>query len=199
MLWPAADEDGVLADYYVYDEKSLGKLRRYLDWTQASIIPCAGITAWSALKAATTGQGVLIQGKSCMRLTIRYQVTPLGIGIGGVAMFASKLARFPGLQVILSSSSDQELEDVCKMFPEPPTLTVDYAECPGWHEEVLKHTDGVGVDFVSENGGPGTSIHSMKSCRRGGTTSQVGYLDREEFKDVQDILPLSIDRRITIR
>ena len=60
--WPVADEDGVLADYLVFDERSLGKLPDYLDWVQASIIPCAGVTAWSALKGAEIGQSVLIQG-----------------------------------------------------------------------------------------------------------------------------------------
>lgn len=61
--WLAADEDGVLTDYLVYDEKVLGKLPTYLDWIQASIIPCAGVTAWSALKGAGIGQTVLVQGK----------------------------------------------------------------------------------------------------------------------------------------
>lgn len=61
--WLAADEDGVLADFLVYDEKVLGKLPTYLSWTQASTIPCAGVTAWSALKGAEIGQSVLIQGK----------------------------------------------------------------------------------------------------------------------------------------
>ena len=61
--WLAADEDGVLADYLVYDEKVLGRLPTYLDWIQASTIPCAGVTAWSALKGAQIGQSVLIQGK----------------------------------------------------------------------------------------------------------------------------------------
>lgn len=62
--WLAADEDGVLADYLVYDEKVLGKLPTYLDWVEACMIPCAGVTAFSALKGAVIGQSVLIQGKS---------------------------------------------------------------------------------------------------------------------------------------
>lgn len=66
--WLAADEDGVLADFLVYDEKVLGKLPTYLDWIQASIIPCAGVTAWSALKGAVIGQSVLIQGKCCIAI-----------------------------------------------------------------------------------------------------------------------------------
>ncbi|KAL8883475.1 MAG: hypothetical protein Q9192_007146 [Flavoplaca navasiana] len=53
--WLAADEDGVLADFLVYDDKVLGKLPTYLDWVQASFVPCAGVTAWSALKGAGIG------------------------------------------------------------------------------------------------------------------------------------------------
>ena len=60
--WLAADEDGVLADYVVFEEWKVCKLPGYLDWVSASIIPCAGTTAWSALKGVGIGQSVLIQG-----------------------------------------------------------------------------------------------------------------------------------------
>ena len=68
--WLAADEDGVLADYLVFDEGKLCKLPAYLDWVEASIIPCAGVTAWTALKDIGIGKSVLIQGLSvCMELS----------------------------------------------------------------------------------------------------------------------------------
>ena len=195
----AADEDGVLADYLVYDEKVLGKLPTYLNWIQASIIPCAGVTAWSALKGAEIGQSVLIQGK-CYIVDLNTIIgTDISPGTGGVAMFALKLAKAAGLKVILSSSSDQKLKTVCEQFPEPPILTVNYAQNPNWHEDVLKHTNGVGVDIVLENGGPGTLLKSMKCTRRGGVVSQVGYLDRKKFDDALEILPTLIDRRIILR
>jgi NADPH:quinone reductase-like Zn-dependent oxidoreductase len=60
--WLAADEDGVLADYLVFSEKKLCKLPAHLDWVGASIIPCAGVTAWTALKDIGIGKSVLIQG-----------------------------------------------------------------------------------------------------------------------------------------
>jgi NADPH:quinone reductase-like Zn-dependent oxidoreductase len=60
--WLAADEDGVLADYVIYDERVLGKLPLHLTWVEASIIPCAGTTAWSAIKGVGFGSTVLIQG-----------------------------------------------------------------------------------------------------------------------------------------
>jgi NADPH:quinone reductase-like Zn-dependent oxidoreductase len=60
--WLAADEDGVMADYLVFDERVLCKLPRYLSWEEAAIVPCAGVTAWSALKGMQIAQTVLIQG-----------------------------------------------------------------------------------------------------------------------------------------
>lgn len=198
--WLAADEDGVLADYLVYDEKVLGKLPTYLEWVQASMVPCAGVTAWSALKGAEIGQSVLIQGMSIAKLRFRTrQLTKSTLGTGGVAMFALKLARSMGLKVILSSSSDKKLKTVCDQFPYPSILTVNYATNADWHEDVLKHTGGIGVDLVLENGGPGTLLKSMKCTRRGGIVSQVGYLDRQKFDDALEIIPTLIDRRILLR
>ncbi|KAK4619372.1 Zinc-type alcohol dehydrogenase-like protein [Fulvia fulva] len=198
--WLAADEDGVLADYLVYDEKVLGKLPTYLDWVQASIVPCAGVTAWSALKGAEIGQSVLIQGlPDYRRRAYDVRLTKFVTGTGGVAMFAPKRARSMGLKVILSSSSDKKLKNVCDLFTEPPILTVNYATNAEWHEDVLKHTDGAGVDLIVENGGPGTLLKSMKCTRRGGTISQVGHLDRQKFDDALEIVPTLIDRRILLR
>lgn len=114
-------------------------------------------------------------------------------------MFALKLARAAGLKIVLSSSSDQKLRAVCKQFPNPPILTVNYANNPEWHEDVLGHTNGIGVDLVLENGGPSTLLRSMKCTRRGGVISQVGYLDRKEFDGITELLPTLIDRRIVLR
>lgn len=61
--WLAADEDGVLADHVVFDQSVLCKLPEYLDWVQASIVPCAGVTAWAALEGFGVGRSVLIQGR----------------------------------------------------------------------------------------------------------------------------------------
>jgi NADPH:quinone reductase-like Zn-dependent oxidoreductase len=60
--WLAADEDGVMADHVVFDESLLVKLPDHLDFVQAATIPCAGTTAWSAVKGASPGKTVLIQG-----------------------------------------------------------------------------------------------------------------------------------------
>lgn len=114
-------------------------------------------------------------------------------------MFALKLARAAGLKVILSSSSDTKLDRIKQQFSDPPLLTVNYATNSQWHEEVLKLTDGVGVDLVVEIGGTQTLVKSLKCTRRGGTVSQVGYLSKQNLDDLAEFLPTLIDRRIILR
>lgn len=121
------------------------------------------------------------------------------LGTGGVSMFAIKLARAAGLKIILSSSSDSKLKRIKEKFPDPPLLTVNYATNPDWHEEVLKITDGLGVDLVVEVGGASSIVKSMHCTRRGGIVSIVGYLSGKGHESLEELIPLSIDRRIILR
>lgn len=114
-------------------------------------------------------------------------------------MFALKLARAAGLKVILTSSSDEKLKSMREKFPSPPLLTVNYGTNPAWHEEVLKLTDGAGVDLVIEVGGTQSLVKSLKCTRRGGVISQVGYLSKQDVNELSELLPLLIDRRVNLR
>jgi NADPH:quinone reductase-like Zn-dependent oxidoreductase len=60
--WLAADEDGVLADYLIFEERILSILPSRLSWTEACLIPCAGTTAWAALEGFGMGKFVVIHG-----------------------------------------------------------------------------------------------------------------------------------------
>ena len=60
--WLSADEDGVLAEYVVFEERVVSRLPEYLSWEEACTVPCAGVTAWMALKGTGIGGSVLIQG-----------------------------------------------------------------------------------------------------------------------------------------
>ncbi|OAG45201.1 hypothetical protein AYO21_00549 [Fonsecaea monophora] len=195
--WLAADEDGVLADYLVFSEEKLTKLPEHLDWAEASLIPCAGVTAWAALKDIGVGKSILIQAPATTPSSKTNKKTFKGTG--GVAMIALKLARTAGLKVILSSSSDAKLGRIKAQFPTPPLLTVNYAKNPQWHQEVLDLTGGAGVDLVLEMGGTQTLVKSMKCTRRGGTVSQVGYLSKQSLDDLAEFVPVLIDRRIILR
>ncbi|KAJ5383553.1 Polyketide synthase enoylreductase [Penicillium concentricum] len=168
--WLAADEDGVMADHIIFDADALCKLPGYLDWVEAATIPCAGVTAWSALK-----------------------------GTGGVSVFALKLVRAAGLRVILTSSSDKKLEQMKMKYSNPPIMTTNYSQTPEWDKEILKLTNDVGVDIIVETGGSSSLIKSIRCTRRGGVVSQVGYLSRQDPNDLRELIPTIIDRRTILR
>ena len=62
--------DGVLAEYRIFPAHALVKTPPHLDDAEAAALPCAGLTAWSAvvkLGAVRPGQTVLTQGSGGVR------------------------------------------------------------------------------------------------------------------------------------
>jgi NADPH:quinone reductase-like Zn-dependent oxidoreductase len=110
-----------------------------------------------------------------------------------------KLARASGLRIILTSSSDEKLKTVKEQFGKPDIETINYKTNPEWHEEVLKLTNGIGVDLVVENGGSSSLVKSMLCTRRGGIVSQVGYLGGPRPEHLKEFVSTIIDRRLNIR
>jgi NADPH:quinone reductase-like Zn-dependent oxidoreductase len=113
-------------------------------------------------------------------------------------MFALKLSRAAGLWVILSSSSEEKLQQIKAQFPGLPLPSVNYKR-PTRHENVLGRTNGAGFDLVLEMGGMGSLVQSIKCTRRGGTVSQIGYLGRQDPSDLAELLPILVDRRVNLR
>jgi len=150
--------DGVLAEYAVFDEDGLVSIPAHLSYEEAACLPCAGVTAWNALFAfrpLSPGQSVLV------------------LGTGGVSIFALQFAHAAGARVIATSSSDAKLARARELGA---TDTINYRQHPEWQNEVLRLTDGRGVDYVVEVGGPGTLPRSVEAARLGGTLSLIGVL-----------------------
>src|SRR5262245_1684528 len=76
-LLGGAAADGVLADFAVLDEASLVHVPAHLTDEEAATLPCAGVTAWSALLSL----GSISPGDSVVVL-----------GTGGVSVFALQFA-----------------------------------------------------------------------------------------------------------
>jgi NADPH:quinone reductase-like Zn-dependent oxidoreductase len=114
-------------------------------------------------------------------------------------MFTLKLARSAGMKVIMTSSSDKKLSQISAQSTDLPLLILNYSTHPEWHEEVLKLTDGIGVDLVVEVGGSNLLVKSMKCTRHGGTISQVGYLSKKDPAHMDEFLDVLIDPRIVLR
>src|SRR5215470_4327194 len=86
--------DGVLTEYRVFPAHALVKTPQHLTDVEAAALPCAGLTAWSAvvkLGGVKPGRTVLTQGT------------------GGVSLFALQFAKMCGARVIGTLSSDAKL------------------------------------------------------------------------------------------
>ena len=124
----------------------------------AATLPCAAVTAWRAL----VDLGRVAPGE-----------TVLLIGTGGVSIFALQFARLAGARALVISSSDEKLERARKLGADG---CINYRTSPDWEREVLKLTDGRGVDHVLEVGGSGTLSRSIASVAVGGRIALIGVL-----------------------
>lgn len=150
--------DGTLAELAVFDQEGLVRTPDVLTDEEAATLPCAAVTAWSALVTEgnlTAGDTVLVQGT------------------GGVSLFALQLAKILGARVIATSSSDEKLARVRAMGADE---TINYDELPLWGARARELTGGNGVDHVVEVGGAGTLQQSLQATRFGGTISLIGNL-----------------------
>ena len=150
--------DGTLAEYIVVDEEGLVHAPASLSDVAASTLPCAGLTAWSALVT----QGGVKAGD-----------TVVVLGTGGVSMFALQMAKLLGARVIVTSSQDEKLERAQALGADHG---INYRQTPSWSKAVGALTDGRGADCIVEVGGAGTLEESLRAVRVGGLISLIGVL-----------------------
>ncbi len=150
--------DGVLAEYVVFEQDGVVRIPDHLSYEEGATLPCAGVTAWNALyagKPLRAGESVLV------------------LGTGGVSIFALQFAKAAGARVIATSSSDEKL---AKAKALGASDGVNYRQHPEWQEEVMRLTNGRGVDHVVEVGGAGTLQRSVEAARIGGQVHLIGIL-----------------------
>ena len=150
--------DGVLCEYRVFPEAGVLHTPTQLSDIEAAALPCAGLTAWSAV----ISQGEVGPGD---RVVVQ--------GTGGVSIFALQFAKMAGAEVIATSSSDEKLEKVRALGADH---VINYRTTPEWGKAVREMTDGAGVDHVVEVGGADTLRQSIRAVRVGGRISLIGVL-----------------------
>jgi NADPH:quinone reductase-like Zn-dependent oxidoreductase len=149
--------DGCLQQYLAVRASALVRVPSHLTDLEAATLPCAGVTAWSALRAGGLAPGQVVVAQ----------------GTGGVSLFVVQLAKAHGATVILTSSSDAKLEIGASLGADH---LVNYQRCADWHDEVRALTDGRGADIVVDVGGAETLGKSVLATRMGGTVPIVGVL-----------------------
>lgn len=150
-------EPGALEEFKLVDSAAVVKAPEHLDWAEIATLPIVFTTAWNGLVAGNIGAGSTI----------------VVLGTGGTSLAALQLGKAQGARVIVTSSSDERLEQARQLGAD---LGINYRSTPDWQQPVLDFTDGVGADMVVETAGTETFGRSLQAIRQGGTVFTVGFL-----------------------
>ncbi|AGC48224.1 alcohol dehydrogenase [Myxococcus stipitatus DSM 14675] len=155
---------GVLSEYVAVPESWLVAAPRTLDDVKASTLPCAGLTAWTALMehgAPRPGQTVVTQGT------------------GGVSLFAVQLASALGARVIVTSGDEEKLARAKALGA---AHGIHRRQTPDWEQAVLELTGGRGADVILEVVGGDNLGHSVRALASGGRIALIGVLEGFEVR-----------------
>ena len=150
--------DGTMAEYMCLPQETIVRAPAYLSDLEAASLPCAALTAWSALvtyESLGPGSKVLVQGT------------------GGVALFAIQIAKLLGAHVTVISSSDEKIARAKALGAD---AAINYRATPEWYRATRDITGGAGYDHIVELGGEKTLGQSLRCIRPGGTLSMIGVL-----------------------
>ena len=149
--------DGVLQQSMILEESFLFKVPEHLADEEAAALPCAALTAWSAIVVegrTKPGDSVLVQGT------------------GGVSLFALQFAKLCGARVTVVSGSDAKLERAKALGAE---RGINYRTTPEWGKETGGH------DVVVEIGGAQSLPQSLRAVRSGGTICLIGVVSGQSM------------------
>lgn len=173
--------DGWLTEYKVLNPELLVPIPSNLTYEQAAALPCAAVTAWSALH----GPQPLSAGD-----------TVLTLGSGGVSVFAIQFAKLLGVNVIATTSNDQKAEKLKELGARE---VINYKTTPNWGEVAKDLTGGRGVNRVVEVGGPATIHQSLQAIAPGDEISLIGVLSKTGDKiDYFDLFGKASTRTIGV-
>jgi NADPH:quinone reductase-like Zn-dependent oxidoreductase len=148
---------GGLAEYVCAPVKNLHLAPQDVNDEKLAASILVGITCWRMLfKQAklAPGETVLVVGSG-----------------GGVNSLSIAMASASGCRVIALAGGSAKADRAKQLGA---SEVIDYLAHPDWHKEVLKATNGRGVDVVVDNVGRLTIDKSLKAACRGGRIVTVG-------------------------
>lgn len=153
---------GVLSEYIVLDENWAVRAPVSLSDSEASTLPCAGLTAWTALVERgnlRAGQTVVVQGT------------------GGVALFGLQIAAAHGAEVIVISGDDEKLARARALG----AVHGINRNKEDWVEAVYRLTGDRGADHILEIVGGAHLGRSLEAAAVCGRISLIGVIDGFEI------------------
>ncbi len=170
--------DGVLATHGVFPARGVVRVPDHLSDAEAATLPCAGVTAWSAI---------------CGENPMRPGETVLILGSGGVALMAIQLAKVAGVRTIVTTSGPARAEKLRNLGA---NHVIDRSAMPDWSAEARSLTGNAGVDRVIELGGAATLPQSIKATRTG---AQIILIGNVTGNAAELFLPAILTRQLTLR
>jgi NADPH:quinone reductase-like Zn-dependent oxidoreductase len=169
----ATSMDGWLATHRVISAEALVRMPDHLGFEEAATLPCAGVTAWSALQGISAGDTVLTQGS------------------GGVSLFAIQLAKHSGARVLATTTRAHKADRLRALGAHE---VIDVRATPDWAAEAKTLTQGMGIDRIVEVGGPGTLEQSIRAVAYHGQVSIVGALSAGPDQPAIDFMRLFVSQ-----
>lgn len=155
---------GTFAEAIVLPAEGVLKVPERVTDAEAATLPCAGLTAWSAvveLGDVGPGDRVLVEGT------------------GGVSIFALQFAKLRGARVMITSSRDDKLERAKALGAD---ATLNYRDSPAWGKAAREWAQGEGVDLVVDVGGGETLPEALQAVKMGGMVAVIGVLSGAESR-----------------
>jgi NADPH:quinone reductase len=152
---------GGYAEYATAKAATVLPLPDELGFGESTALLVQGLTALGLLNETKEGQSILIHAAA-----------------GGVGMMLVQLAKYKGLKVIGTASNEAKLEKVAALGAD---FAVNYSE-NDWTDEVLKATDGKGVDWIIEMVGGEIVGKNLKVLAKNGTMWVYGAASGEDYK-----------------
>jgi NADPH:quinone reductase-like Zn-dependent oxidoreductase len=160
----AGADNGVLSEYIIMPSYRLAAAPTSLSLVEASTLPCAAHTAWTALMKLSPvrpGDSVLI------------------LGTGAVALFALAICKAIGIRAIVTTGQEAKRERIMQLGA---TDVINYNSDPRWGDTVYGLTSG-GVDKVINTAGVGSTNQSMAALKYGGNVTTIGMITQGDGID----------------
>jgi len=154
---------GTYAEYVKLPAENLVPIPDEMDFTTASTLGVAYLTAWTAVRAADVGVGrsVFIPGAT-----------------GGFGTAAVRFSLALGATVLASTASPQKAQ----RLKETGVKHVIDANVRDLAEEVRRVTGGRGVDAALDSVGSATFLQSLRAVRKGGKVVTIGATTGKEVQ-----------------
>ncbi len=178
FAYGGACREGTLEQYMIVPERALLPIPEHMSFEAAATLPCAAITAWSAI--VTLGQ-------------IQPGETVLVQGTGGVSLFALQFAKMNGAYVIATTSSPAREEKLKALGAD---ATINYRCDEQWARTARSLSPSGRLDLIVDVGGGDTLDASLRVIRPGGTIALIGVLGGA-MANIN--LPLAVMRQVRLQ